>query len=97
MEIPQNQWQRACPGGERYRRSATKPFISRVQPATRTTQQTSRQERIDCHPALQKHEDRIGKQNDGAHNREGELKACGKKLVCVPAQEKKRRCRKAIE
>src|SRR5437667_3807620 len=97
MEIPEDEWQRANPGCERYRCSVAKQFISRVQPATRTAQQASRQERIDCHPTLQKSEERIGKQHDRAHNREGQLKACGKKLVCIPAEKNERRCCEAVE
>src|SRR6266508_4362037 len=81
MKIPQDQWERPNPGCQRHRCSLAEPFVSSVDPATRTTQQAARQERIACHPTLQKTEKRIGKQYNGAHNREGELKDCSRRKL----------------
>src|SRR6266542_5740035 len=97
MKISQDQWERPNPGCQRHRCSLAEPFVSSVHPATRTTQQAARQERIACHPTLQKPEKRIGKQYNGAHNREGELKSCIKKFVCVPAEKKERRSGETVQ
>src|SRR4029077_12273644 len=91
IEIPKHQRQRTEPCRKGNTGSAAEPFEASVQPTSRTTQQTSWQERIGGSPALQKSGKWIGKQNDGSNDCEGELKPCCKKFVRVPA-EKKERC-----
>src|SRR5437879_11909288 len=48
-------------------------------------------------PASQNPKQRIGKQNDCAHHREGELKTGGKEFVRIPAEKKKSRGGEAVE
>ena len=97
IKIPKYQRQRTDPCREGNAGSATKPFKGNVHPESRTTQQASWQERIWSSPALQKFRKWIGKQYNGANDREGELKACRKKFVRVPAEKKERRCSEAVE
>ena len=96
IKIPKYQRQRTDPCREGNAGSATKPFKGNVHPESRTTQQASWQERIWSSPALQKFRKWIGKQYNGANDREGELKACRKKFVRVPAEKKERRCSEAV-
>src|SRR6266478_7563518 len=97
VKIPKHQRQRTEPRREGNAGSAAKPFEGGVHLTSRAAQQASWQERIGSGPALQKFRKWIGKQYDGANDREGELKACRKKFVCVPAEEKERRRSEAVE
>src|SRR4030095_8441787 len=91
IKIPKHRRQRTEPCRERNTGSAAEPFAASVHPTLRGAQQASWQERIGSGPALQKYGKWIGKQYDGANDREGELKACRKKFVRVPGEKKKRR------
>src|SRR6267378_4283201 len=97
VKIPKHQGQRTDPCREGNAGSLAKPFKGGVHPTSQAAQQASRQERIGGGQALQKFRKWIGKQYNGAHNREGELKARRKKFVRVPAEEKERRRSEAIE
>src|SRR4029453_16230988 len=91
VKIPKHQRHRTEPGREGNAGSAAKPFKGGVHPTSRAAQQASWQERVGSGPALKKFRKWIGKQYNGANDREGELKACRKKFVRVPAEKKKRR------
>src|SRR5207244_13306701 len=97
VEIPKHQGQRTEPCREGNTRSAAEPFEASMEPTSRTAQQGSWQKRIGSCPALEKARKWIGKQYDGAYHREGELKTCRKKLVCVPAEKKERRRRETVK
>ena len=97
IEIPKHQRQRTEPCREGNTGSAAEPFEASVQPTSRTAQQASRQERIGSGPALQKSGKWIGKQYDGPHDCERQLKTRRKKLVRFPAKEKESRRSETIE
>jgi hypothetical protein len=97
VKTPKHQRQRTEPCREGNAGSAAKPFKGGVHPTSRAAQQASWQERIGSGPALQKFRKWIGKQYDGANDRKGELKACRKKFVRIPAEQKERRRSEAVE
>src|SRR6516164_8267603 len=82
---------------KRHRCGTAKPFITGVHPSAWTPHQALRQKRIRNRTPMEKPEEPVGEQHNCANHCEGELKPSGKQFVCVPTENEKRGCRKAVQ